>query len=85
MLRDLKWEFAFLDKERVGSLPFDKGHFLFCAIHGTNSNSIWERFLSKRKNPDSRLNFEELSLILCDIFDENGDSDVDEQIDKNSK
>lgn len=75
LLRDLKWEFAFLDADRSGCLPLDKGYFLFRAIHGTHLKGAWERFIEGRMVPESRLAYEELSLILCDVLDSSGGSD----------
>ena len=80
LLRDLKWEFAFLDYERSGGLPIDRGYFLFSAMHGKHLDNIWKEFISKRQNPESRLTFEELSVILCSIFDENDDTDINDSM-----
>lgn len=75
LLRGIKWEFAFLDQNRCGSLTLDDGYFLFSAFHGKNFHESWEKFLARRKNPESRLNFEELSLVLCKILDSGEDID----------
>ena len=78
LLRDLKWEFVFLDCERSGGLPLEKGHLLFSAMHGRNVNNVWMEFISARENPESRITFDELSVLLCKILDENDDSEIDD-------
>ena len=84
LLRDLKWEFAFLDYDRSGGLAVDNGYFLFSSMHGKHLDSIWKEFISKRENPEGRLTFDELSLILCSIFNEDDYIDTDNSSESHS-
>ena len=68
LLRDLKWEFEFLDYKQTGCIPEDRGYFLFCAVHGKNLKHIWQEFISERKEPETAISFDEISTILCDIM-----------------
>ena len=68
LLRDLKWEFEFLDYRQTGCISEDRGYFLFCAVHGKNLKHIWDEFMSERKEPETAISFDEISTILCDIM-----------------
>ena len=68
LVKDLKWEFMFLDTERNGSISEEKAYILFRGIHGDSCTLEWEEFLSRREAPGSFICFDELEVILCDIL-----------------
>ncbi len=68
LLRDLKWEFHFFDSDKTGCIPEEKAYFLFCAVHGKESKKVWNKFVSQRTVPGSKISFDEISTILCDII-----------------
>ena len=68
LLRDLKWEFEILDCRKSGCISEEMGYFLFSAVHGKELRSVWEKFVSQRSHPGTRISFNEISVILCDII-----------------
>eukprot|EP00794_Sanderia_malayensis_P017623 gene17623-19377_t len=68
LLRDLKWEFHFFDNDKQGCITEDRAYYLFCAVHGKELRKVWDKFIAQRPTPGSKISFDEISVILCDII-----------------
>ena len=66
LMKDLEWEFSMLDRERKQTITETEAEFLFSGIHGENATNKWQKFLSERKIPGSRVALAEMEVLLCD-------------------
>lgn len=68
LVRDLRWEFAMLDRERKGTISERSAKFLFQAVHDDFfSQRRWVKFLRSRAAPGSEISFAEIEVPLCNI------------------
>jgi len=68
LVRDLRWEFAMLDRERKGTISERSARFLFQAIHDDFfSQRRWVKFLRSRIAPGSEISFAEMPEINTKI------------------
>lgn len=75
LMKDLEWEFSMLDREKRHTITEKEAEFLFCAMHGKNASEKWQKFLSGRTVPGSRVTLAEIEVQLCDPKDEFVSSD----------
>ena len=66
ILRDLEWEFHFLNRERRNSISSEDAMFLLKALHGDEATRIWQRFTSTRELQNSRVTLAEIEIFLCE-------------------
>lgn len=68
LVRDLRWEFSMLDREKKGTTSEREARFLFQAVHDDFfSNRRWLKYLRSRAAPGSGISFAEIEVPLCDI------------------
>lgn len=68
LVRDLRWEFSMLDRERKGTISEKSAKFLFQAVHDDFfSQRRWVKFLRSRAAPGSEISFAEIEVPLCNI------------------
>lgn len=68
LVRDLRWEFSMLDREKKGTISEREARFLFQAVHDDFfSNRRWLKYLRSRAAPGSGISFAEIEVPLCDI------------------
>ena len=79
LMKDLEWEFAMLDCEKRHTITENEAQFLFDAIHGENASRKWQKFISSRAMPGSRVTLAEVEVHLCDPKEDFLPSDNDEK------
>ncbi|KAL4235864.1 hypothetical protein ACF0H5_004252 [Mactra antiquata] len=68
LLQDLRWEFSFLDREQKDTITIEQARWMVQAIHGKNfSKRKWADFLRKRAIPGSKVAFQEIEVLLCNV------------------
>lgn len=68
LVRDLRWEFAMLDRERKGTISERSARFLFQAVHDDFfSQKRFVKFLRSRAAPGTEISFAEIEVPLCNI------------------
>ncbi|XP_060583766.1 trichohyalin-like isoform X2 [Ruditapes philippinarum] len=68
LLQDLRWEFSLLDRDQRDTITIEQARWMVQAVHGKNfSKRKWADFLRKRAIPGTRVAFQEIEVLLCNV------------------